>query len=68
MIIHDITDPVASGDIAERMGVRARNINLWRKMYRTFPQPILTIQDTPIWEWAAIADWARSNGFPIRNY
>lgn len=55
------TDPVGPAEIAERLGVKPKTVNVW-KVRGILPTPDWTISGVPIWEWRTIRAWAQQTG------
>jgi ParB family chromosome partitioning protein len=54
-------DPVGVADIADRLGVKAQTVAQW-KLRGLLPAPRWTVSGMAVWQWADVADWARSTG------
>lgn len=54
-------DPVGAKDIADRLGVEAQTVAMWR--YRgILPEPKWTVSGQPAWNWPDIERWANDTG------
>lgn len=59
-------DVVGLTEIAERLGVEPRTVQMWRyrsqrgQMRRPVPEPEATVSGQPAWRWSTIRDWAIS--------
>jgi|TARA_Y100000031_G_C7914100_1_gene245211 predicted DNA-binding transcriptional regulator AlpA len=57
----DVDHLVGAAEIAERLGVkRPHLIHDWRRRYPEFPEPVLTLKGTLIWDWKDIERWAKT--------
>jgi predicted site-specific integrase-resolvase len=54
-------DPVGLLEIAERLGVARQTPRMWHHR-GLLPAPRWTVSGMPAWEWADVAEWARSTG------
>lgn len=59
-----MTRPDLAGiaEIAERAGVTKAAVQQWRRRGLGFPDPIVTLAATPVWEWPDIERWLRDTG------
>jgi len=59
----DVDHLVGAAEIAERLGVkRPHLIHDWRRRYPEFPEPVLVLKGTLIWDWKDIERWAIATG------
>jgi hypothetical protein len=61
-----LVDPdqlVGAPEIAARLGIRhAETVHAWRRRYRDFPAPVVTLRKVMLWHWPAVERWARETG------
>ena len=50
-------DPVGAVEIADRLGVKRRTVDQWRRRRIGFPPPRWTVGGRPAWDWPDIAAW-----------
>ncbi len=55
-------EPVGTVEIAARLGVARATVDSWRARSTGFPAPAWTVGGRPAWDWAEVAEWARSTG------
>jgi hypothetical protein len=59
----DVDDLVGAAEIAERLGVkRPHLIHDWRRRHPDFPQPVVELKGTLIWDWRELKHWAQTTG------
>lgn len=56
-----MTDPVGTGEIAERLNVKHQTVRQW-KARGLLPVPTWKLGSRPVWEWSAIEAWAKETG------
>lgn len=62
----DPTDLVGPAEIAERLGVGAGAVRMWR-VRGLMPDPVDVVSRVPIWEWPKILEWAVITGRDSRS-
>jgi len=53
-----LCDPVGADDIAQRLGVQANTVHIWRKR-GLLPEPKWTVSGRPCWNWPDVEKWAK---------
>lgn len=54
---------VGATEAAKRLGVGRQTVTQWARRHKDhFPAPVVVIERTMVWEWAAIEEWARATG------
>ena len=54
-------DPVGEAEIADRLGVKTRTVNVWRQR-GLLPEPEGQVSRRPVWRWKTIHEWATITG------
>lgn len=54
-------DPVGQMEIADRLGVRHKTVNVWQ-LRGVLPERRWTISGRPAWDWSDIEEWAARTG------
>lgn len=55
-------DFVGTAEVAERLNVKQSTVHQWRHRPLEFPDPLFTLKTGPVWEWAAVREWAQATG------
>lgn len=61
-------EAVGTAEIARRLGVKHRTVTEWLHRSKTgrlpipMPKPKQIVSGVPIWDWAAVARWAKRTG------
>lgn len=60
-------DPVGVVELAERLGVAARTVRMWRERSASTPVPMpeptyANVNGSPAWEWLVVLRWAGVTG------
>lgn len=57
----DDCDPVGELEIAARLGVRPKTVNMWA-LRNLLPEPRWLVSGRPAWNWPEIEQWAVATG------
>lgn len=49
-------------EIAERLGIEANTINVWKVRHPDFPTPVRKLRSGEIWDIRDIVEWAERTG------
>lgn len=48
---------VGMTEIADRAGVQANTVKVWRQRHADFPEPIAQLAIGPVWSWHDVEPW-----------
>ena len=54
-------DIVDVTEIAARLRVAVSTVHKWRQRDLDFPDPLTRLAIGPVWPWASVAEWAKTN-------
>ena len=54
-------------EVAELLGTSRQTVGNWRQRRADFPRPVADLKSGPIWQRAAIAEWAHANGYSVHE-
>lgn len=60
--VEDMIDPVGAKEIAERLGVNARTVHMWKHRDQLPAPDYDRINGTAAWEWETVLRWAGLTG------
>jgi hypothetical protein len=58
---------VGPAEIAERLGVEANTINVWKARHPNFPEPVRRLKSGDVWDVREIRAWAELTGREFRD-
>ncbi|GAA1150404.1 DNA-binding protein [Nesterenkonia lutea] len=58
---------VGPAEIAERLGVEANTINVWKVRHESFPLPVRRLKTGDVWDVREIRVWAEHTGREFRS-
>lgn len=48
---------VGISEIAEKAGVQANTVKVWRQRHDDFPEPLAQLKMGPVWSWTDVEPW-----------
>jgi len=57
-----VSTPVGIVEIADRLNVKRKTVDMWRVRDIGFPEPRWKVGGRPAWDWVDIEEWAQSTG------
>lgn len=61
MELVDAAELVGPAEIAERLGVAANTVSMWRAR-GLLPAPVAVVSRVPVWTWSTVRTWAEETG------
>jgi hypothetical protein len=59
----DVDNLVGAEEIAERLGLRRyQRVHELRRRHPDFPEPVVRLKRTMVWNWPDVERWARRTG------
>ncbi len=55
-------------EIAERLGIKANTVNVWKVRHSDFPSPVRKLRTGEIWDMREVVEWAtRTDRIPAAS-
>lgn len=64
---HQAKHLVGPAEIAERLGIEANTINVWKVRHADFPSPVRRLKSGDVWDVRDVRDWAQQTGRTFRD-